>query len=91
MEAALSAVTASTLQGSTVHMKPVLWDDIGGLEGVKAEIRQVAEWPLLYADTFARLGAVPAKGILLYVTTSSPPHTRARVHTPAQFVTTRLA
>ena len=80
MEAALSAVTASTLQGSTVHMKPVLWDDIGGLEGVKAEIRQVAEWPLLYADTFARLGAVPAKGILLYVTTS-PPHTRARART----------
>lgn len=42
------------------------WEDIGGLEEVKAEIRQVAEWPLLYPETFARLGAQPAKGILLY-------------------------
>lgn len=42
------------------------WDDIGGLEDIKLKLKQLIEWPLKHAKTFARLGIEPSKGILLY-------------------------
>jgi transitional endoplasmic reticulum ATPase len=45
----------------TVH-----WDDIGGLEGVKQELKEAVEWPIKSPEIFRRLGIKPPKGILLY-------------------------
>ncbi|KAJ3208467.1 hypothetical protein HDU67_006709 [Dinochytrium kinnereticum] len=42
------------------------WGDVGGLDGVKRRLRQAVEWPILYAETFERLGLRPPRGILLY-------------------------
>ncbi|EFC47198.1 predicted protein, partial [Naegleria gruberi] len=42
------------------------WNKIGGLSNLKQKIRQAAEWPMKYPDSFKRLGLQPPRGILLY-------------------------
>jgi len=42
------------------------WDDIGGLDDVKAELKEAVEWPLKYAKLFEHMNAEPPKGVLLY-------------------------
>jgi transitional endoplasmic reticulum ATPase len=49
-----------------VEIPHVKWEDIGGLEHVKQQLRESVEWPLKYPDSFKRLGVSPPKGILLY-------------------------
>lgn len=43
----------------------VSWDEIGGMEEAKTALREAVEWPLLHAAVLTRVGAQPAKGILL--------------------------
>ncbi|KAF9900729.1 hypothetical protein EC991_006949 [Linnemannia zychae] len=60
-------INAPSLQrGYGVVVEPVRWTDIGGLEHVKTQLRQAVEWPMLYKDTFTRLGLKAPRGILLY-------------------------
>ncbi len=59
-------ITPSALREIEVETPTVRWDDIGGLEEVKQELREAVEWPLKYPDAFERLGIEPPKGILLY-------------------------
>ncbi|XP_007472559.2 ribosome biogenesis protein SPATA5L1 [Monodelphis domestica] len=47
-------------------IKPVSWEQIGGLEDVKVKLKQSVEWPLKFPREFARMGLNPPKGILLY-------------------------
>lgn len=42
------------------------WRDIGGLETVKSKLRELIEWPTLFADKLARFHVSPPKGVLLY-------------------------
>lgn len=42
------------------------WDKIGGLSYLKQKLRQAAEWPMKYPESFKRLGLQPPLGILLY-------------------------
>ncbi|KAG2388593.1 hypothetical protein C9374_000032 [Naegleria lovaniensis] len=42
------------------------WDKIGGLSHLKQKLRQAAEWPMKYPESFKRLGLQPPLGILLY-------------------------
>jgi len=44
----------------------VKWEDVGGLEEAKAELRQAVEWPLKYRDVFEYAEVKPPKGIMLY-------------------------
>ncbi len=44
----------------------VSWDDIGGLEQQKLELKEVIELPLLKPELFKKVGIKPPKGILLY-------------------------
>ena len=62
---ALKKVEPSAMREVQVEIPRTRWDEIGGLEEVKAELREAVEWPLKYPDTFARLGITPPKGILL--------------------------
>ena len=41
------------------------WDDVGGLDEVKARLIEAVEWPLKYAKLFERVAVKPPKGILL--------------------------
>ena len=44
----------------------VSWDDIGGLEEVKRELREAIEDPVTYRDLLKTFGHKPPKGILLW-------------------------
>ena len=63
---ALKMVEPSALREVLIEMPNVHWDDIGGLEDIKQELREAVEWPLKYPKAFQRLGIEPPRGILLY-------------------------
>jgi len=63
---ALKVVRPSALRELLVEVPNVRWDDIGGLENAKQELKEAVEWPLQKPDAFKRLGVKPPKGILLY-------------------------
>ena len=42
------------------------WDDIGGLETVKRQVRRAVEWPLQRKKELSRMGILAPKGILLH-------------------------
>ena len=44
----------------------VTWDDVGGLDEAKQELKEAVEWPLKYPDKFKEFGVRPPKGTLLY-------------------------
>jgi len=63
---ALKMVEPSALREVLIEVPNVRWEDIGGLEEVKQELREAVEWPLKYPKAFERLGITPPRGILLY-------------------------
>ena len=65
-ETALKEIQPSALREVYVQNPNVKWEDIGGLDFVKEELREAIEWPLKHADLFAEADIVPPKGLLLY-------------------------
>jgi transitional endoplasmic reticulum ATPase len=63
---ALKFIEPSSLREVTVEIPNVTWDDIGGLDDVKRELRETVELPLSRPDVFKKLGIRPVKGFLLY-------------------------
>jgi len=63
---ALRFVEPSALREVLIETPNVAWNDIGGLQEVKQELREAIEWPLKYSDVFEEAGAKPPKGILLF-------------------------
>ena len=56
----------SALREVLVEVPDIRWDDIGGLEEAKQELREAVEWPLKYRKLFSYMQAEVPKGILLY-------------------------
>ncbi|KAH9524634.1 spermatogenesis-associated protein 5-like protein 1 [Bulinus truncatus] len=50
----------------SVDLQQVSWEEIGGLEDVKAEIKQSVEWPFLYPEVLKSMDLSATKGVLLY-------------------------
>ena len=65
-EDALRVVRPSAMREVLVETPNVGWEDVGGLENVKKELKEAVEWPLKYPDSFTRMGIRPSRGILLY-------------------------
>ncbi len=63
---ALKTVRPSAMREVLVEVPQIKWNDIGGLEEVKQELREAVEWPLKYPDRFTKLGIKPPQGILMY-------------------------
>ena len=63
---ALKEIQPSALREVLVQIPDVKWDDVGGLEEAKQELKEAVEWPLKYPDTFKKFGVEPPKGILLH-------------------------
>src|SRR3990167_7581464 len=63
---ALKVVRPSALREVLIEIPNVKWEDIGGLDDVKQQLKEAVEWPLKHPDAFKRLGVSPPKGILLY-------------------------
>ena len=65
---ALAEVEPSAVREVFLEVPDVKWEDVGGLDAVKRELREEVEWPLKYAALFQHAGIRPAKGILLHGT-----------------------
>jgi len=63
---ALKYVQPSALREVLIRVPEVRWEDVGGLEDVKRELRESVELPLKYPEAYTRLGMRPPKGVLLY-------------------------
>jgi transitional endoplasmic reticulum ATPase len=63
---ALKRVQPSALREIMIEAPDVTWDDVGGLEDAKRELRDGVELPLRHPQSFGRLGIRPAKGFLLF-------------------------
>jgi transitional endoplasmic reticulum ATPase len=49
-----------------VEIPKVSWDDVGGLEEVKEQLKEMIEMPMENSGAFKRMGIRPARGVLLY-------------------------
>ncbi len=63
---ALREIQPSALRELYVEKPNVHWNEVGGLEHVKRDIREAVELPLKKPEVFERVGIRPIKGILLY-------------------------
>src|SRR5512136_788965 len=63
---AYKEVTPTAMREVYIEVTTVHWDDAGGLEDVKAHLKEAVEWPMKNPEMFSRLGIKPPKGILLY-------------------------
>ncbi len=63
---ALKKVEPSALREFMVEIPNITWDQVGGLEDVKQQLKEAVEWPLKFPDAFDTLGIRPPRGILLY-------------------------
>jgi len=63
---ALKVVRPSAMREVLVETPNTKWDDIGGVEDVKRDLKEAVEWPLKFPDSFTRMGINPPKGVLLY-------------------------
>ncbi|MFN3654722.1 MAG: AAA family ATPase, partial [Candidatus Nitrosotenuis sp.] len=63
---ALKDVRPSALREVLVQIPNVTWDDVGGLDSLKEELKEAVEWPLKHKEAFEYVDVSPPKGILLY-------------------------
>jgi transitional endoplasmic reticulum ATPase len=63
---ALKTVRPSALREVLIEKPTTKWEDIGGLEDAKQELKEAVEWPLQNRAAFDRLGIRPPAGVLLY-------------------------
>ena len=59
------AVEPSAIREVYVEVPNVQWDDVGGLEPIKQQLREAITWPLKYESLFAQARVRPARGVLL--------------------------
>jgi transitional endoplasmic reticulum ATPase len=63
---AMTEVEPSAIREFFVEVPDVKWDDVGGLDHIKEELKEAIEWPLKHSDLFKKVNSHPPKGILLY-------------------------
>ena len=63
---AIKEVRPSALREVLVEIPNVSWDDVGGLESLKEELKEAVEWPLKHKEAFEFVDVSPPKGILLH-------------------------
>jgi transitional endoplasmic reticulum ATPase len=63
---ALGEVEPSAMREVLVELPKVTWDDVGGLDEAKDNVKEAVEWPLGSPEKFQRMGIDPPAGVLLY-------------------------
>ena len=63
---AMKEVEPSAIREFFVEVPNVKWDDVGGIDEIKAALIEAIEWPLKYSDLFKKLNTKPPKGIILH-------------------------
>lgn len=59
------SVEPSAIREVFVEVSNVQWDDVGGLESIKQQLREAITWPLKYEALFSQAKVRPARGVLL--------------------------
>ena len=62
----LKVVRPSAMREILIETPDVSWQDIGGLEELKQDLKEAVEWPLKNPAAFKRIGIRPPRGILMY-------------------------
>ncbi len=62
----LKEITPTAVREVFIESPNIPWDKVGGLAPIIDQIRESIEWPLLFPDSFKRIGIKPPRGILLY-------------------------
>jgi len=63
---ALKLVRPSALREVLIETPNVKWEQVGGLEYLKQELREAVEWPLKNPEVFTKMGIRAPRGILMY-------------------------
>jgi len=63
---ALKEVRPSALREVQVQIPDVSWDDVGGLDELKDELREAVEWPIKHKDAYDYVNVETPKGVLLH-------------------------
>jgi transitional endoplasmic reticulum ATPase len=63
---ALNEVEPSAMREVLVELPKVSWNDVGGLETAKEDVKESVEWPMSSPEKFERMGIDPPSGVLLY-------------------------
>ncbi|NDB52067.1 MAG: AAA family ATPase [Nitrosopumilaceae archaeon] len=63
---ALKEVRPSALREVLVEIPNITWDDVGGLDALKEELKEAVEWPLKHKEAFVYVDVSTPKGILLH-------------------------
>lgn len=63
---ALKESRPSALREVFVQVPNVTWDDVGGLDLLKTQLKESIQWPIKYKEAFGYAGVRTPKGILLH-------------------------
>jgi transitional endoplasmic reticulum ATPase len=63
---ALKEVKPSALREVQVQVPDVSWDDVGGLDELKDELREAVEWPIKHKEAYDYVNVETPKGVLLH-------------------------
>ena len=63
---ALKLVRPSAMREVLIENPKINWEQVGGLEKAKQELKEAVEWPLTQPEAFKRMGIRPPRGIILY-------------------------
>ncbi len=63
---ALKEIQPSALREVYIEVPYVKWDQVGGLEEAKRELREAVELPIKRPEVFERIGIRPVRGVLLF-------------------------
>ena len=63
---ALKEVRPSALREVQIQIPNISWDDVGGLDELKEELKEAVEWPVKYREAFDYVDVESPKGILLH-------------------------
>ena len=63
---ALNNIEPSALREVVFSQPTETWEDVGGLEDAKIQLKEIIEWPLKYPELYKHLASKPPSGILLY-------------------------
>ena len=63
---ALNVVEPSAIREIMVTIPNTKWEDVGGLENIKQELKEMIEWPMKHKTLFENIGVEAPRGVLLY-------------------------
>jgi len=66
LQTALAKSNPSVLRENFVEVPTVTWNDVGGLDDVKQELRELIQYPVQYPELFEAAGSKPSHGVLFY-------------------------